>query len=110
MTEFKPDHNIDLADLKIDMAFATAKKPGGVDLSGYPLLVYAPSQHGPGVRTEDIGVPVADIAAKAAEIPDYARLAGHFKTTPAHVEQAIAYAVAAQPKAAPAPAPTTGEA
>lgn len=70
-------------------------KPDAVRLDGYPHLVYAPGQHGPGIRTEDNGTPVANIASAAAETPDYAALATRFGTTADHVADAIRYAVEA---------------
>ena len=101
MTETQPEIVIDLKELKLNLRAEVTHKPGAVRLDGYPLLVYAPAQHGPGIRTEDNGTPVADIAVAAAETPDYNVLARKFKTTPEHVEQAIRYAYAAQQAAAP---------
>jgi hypothetical protein len=75
-------------------------------LEAYPLLVVAPLQeshahpafgredqvdHGPMLRTEDRGVPVADIAAAAGTTPDPGALAERFGTTAEHVRQALAY-------------------
>jgi len=72
-------------------------KPGAVKLDHvkYPLLVYAPVQHGPGIRTEDNGSAVHDIAVMSVLLPDVAQLAAHFGTSVEHVRQAIAYAVEA---------------
>lgn len=93
------ENNIDLSDLDVSVGVNVTHKPGAdLSIHDYPLLVHAPGQHGPGVRTEDNGTPVADIVGKAAEMPDYDQLAEHFKTSRAHVEQAVAYAVAASPK------------
>jgi uncharacterized protein (DUF433 family) len=72
---------------------AVLHKPGAVRLDGYPRLVFAPMEHGPGIRTEDNGTPVADIAAAVAETPDYEALAAKFQTTPEHVAEAVRYAV-----------------
>jgi uncharacterized protein (DUF433 family) len=98
MRDFMSELNFQIEKLKASMGFNVTHKPGA-DLSvlDYPLLVYAPNQHGPGIRTEDKGIAVADIVNKAAEMPDYNQLAEHFGTTPDHIEQAIAYAVAATP-------------
>jgi hypothetical protein len=84
-----------LKNVKVSADVTVLHKPGAVRLDGYPRLVYAPSYHGPGIRTEDNGTPVADIAAAAAETPDYGALAGRFGTTPEHVAEAIRYAVEA---------------
>lgn len=67
-------------------------KPGRDGLKGFPLLVHAPAQWGRGVRTEDKGVLVSDIAIKASEVPDRAALASLFGTTESHVDQALKYA------------------
>lgn len=93
------DLTFDLGKLKLNLSMAVTHKPGA-DLSvhAYPLLVHAPGQHGPGIRTEDHGIAVADIVVKAAELPSYEALAAHFGTTPDHVAQAIAYAIAASPR------------
>lgn len=74
---------------------ACLHKPGAVRLDGYPLLVHAPSVHGPGIRTEDKGVKVEDIAAEFAVNPSHEAVAAKFGTTDAHVADAIRYAVAA---------------
>lgn len=86
--------------IKIALKADVTHKPGAVRLDEYPLLVYAPTQHGAGIRTEDRGVPVAKIAAKAVEMPDHDQLAEHFGTTAAHVKQAIAYVLATHTDAA----------
>jgi uncharacterized protein (DUF433 family) len=75
--------------------FAVTHVPGAIRLDGFPLLVHAPAQHGPGIRTEDRGIPVADIVAAAAEQSDHDALAEHFETTAAHVRQALAYSLVA---------------
>lgn len=70
-------------------------KPGAVRLDDYPHLVYAPEQHGRGIRLEDTGVAVADIAAAFAVTPSCEAVASQFNTTADHVAEAIRYAVAA---------------
>jgi hypothetical protein len=69
----------------------TVTHADGPRLDGFPLLAYAPDYWGPGVRTEDNGSPVAEIA--AAHTGDFATTAKRFKTTERHVRQAIAYAM-----------------
>jgi len=97
------DLTFDLAKLKLKLGFAVTHKPGAVRLDAYPLLAYAPAQHGPGIRTEDKGIPVADIVAKVAELPSFDALAAHFGTTADHVAQALAYAVEVSPAASTMP-------
>jgi hypothetical protein len=72
-------------------------KPGAFKLDHvkYPLLVYAPLQWGPGIRTEDNGTLVHDIAVASSTVTDYDALARQFGTTGEHVRQAIAYALEA---------------
>jgi uncharacterized protein (DUF433 family) len=84
-----------LKQVKVSGDVAALHKPGAVRLDDYPRLVYAPGQHGPGIRTEDNGTPVEDVAGAVAETPDYAALAAKFQTTPEHVAEAVRYAVAA---------------
>lgn len=70
-------------------------KPGAVRLDDYPLLVFAPIQWGQGVRTENNGTPVADIAVAFAEVGGtYAAMAERFGVTEDHVHQALKYALA----------------
>jgi uncharacterized protein (DUF433 family) len=72
---------------------ATATNPRGVpSLADYPLLVHAPKQHGEGIRTEDVGASVDEIAAAYAKKKDAKKIAEQFGTTAAHVEQAVKYA------------------
>lgn len=71
---------------------AVEHRNGAVRLDGFPLLVHVPDVSA-GVLTEDNHTPVAAIAARAAETPDYARLAAAFNTTADHVRQAIAYVI-----------------
>jgi hypothetical protein len=49
----------------LDLRFRGRCVGGDVDLSRYPNLVYAPLQHGEGVRTASNGVPVVVIAGLA---------------------------------------------
>jgi hypothetical protein len=78
--------------VKVQATANVLHKPGAVRLDGYPCLCFAPKQHGDGVRTEDNGTLVADIATAACETPDYEQLAKRFKTSPAHISDAIRYA------------------
>jgi hypothetical protein len=102
----EPDHmdtnlpllSLPLPKIEVSALAAVTHKPGAVRLDGYPLLVYAPVQHGPGIRTEDNGTPVADIAVRASEVSDLAVLAAQFGTSAEHVRQAISYTLAALPK------------
>lgn len=83
-----------LKTLKISGTAEVLHKPGAVRLDAYPLLAYAPTQHGAGVRTEDKGVAVADIATEYAVNPSVDAVAEKFGTTPAHVVDALKYAEA----------------
>lgn len=83
-----------LKTVKVSGDVEVLHKPGAVKLDGYPLLVFAPIEHGPGIRTEDNGTLVSDIATAAAESPDFGQLAAKFGTTEAHVADALKYAVA----------------
>ncbi len=67
----------------------TVTHKDGPRLDGFPLLAHSPAQWGEGVRTEDRGIPVAEIA--AAHAGDFAATAAKFGTTEAHVRQAVAY-------------------
>lgn len=80
--------------LKISGTAEVLHKPGAVKLDGFPLLVYAPAQHGPGVRTEDVGASVADIATEYAVNPSVGAVAAKHGTTAAHVVDALKYAEA----------------
>ncbi len=85
---------IDLAKIALKASAAVLHKPGAVMLDGYPHLVYAPAQHGPGIRTENNGTKVEDIASAVSETPDYEILAARFGVTTDHVADAVRYAVA----------------
>jgi uncharacterized protein (DUF433 family) len=94
-----PDATIDLIGellktLKVKGTAEVLHKPGAVRLDAYPLLVYAPSQHGPGVRTEDKGVEVSAIVDDLALGLGVDAVAAKHGTTEAHVEDAVKYAVA----------------
>jgi uncharacterized protein (DUF433 family) len=80
--------------LKISGTAEVLHKPGAVKLDGFPLLAYAPAQHGPGVRTEDVGASVADIATEYAVNPSVGAVAAKYGTTEAHVVDALKYAEA----------------
>jgi len=69
-------------------------RPGSISLDAYPLLTFAPEQHGKGIRIEDNGTTVAAIAEAFALQPDAVAVASKFATTAEHVRQAIDYAIA----------------
>jgi hypothetical protein len=82
-----------LRNLKVQGTVQVLNKPGAVKLDGFPRLAYAPGQWGPGVRTEDKGVPVAEIAtAFATASGNPGAVAKQFNTTEAHVMDAVRYA------------------
>lgn len=81
----------DDVDFSMDLGVSGGEGP---DLTGYPLLVYAPNYHGPGVRLEDNGTPVSAIAVAYSAITDIGVLARQFETDEQHIRQALAYAVA----------------
>jgi uncharacterized protein (DUF433 family) len=83
-----------LKTVKVSGEATVLHKPGSVRLDDYPKLAYAPAQHGPGVRTEDNGTPVADIAIEYAANPSAEAIAVKFGTTSDHVADAIRYAAA----------------
>jgi uncharacterized protein (DUF433 family) len=85
-----------LKTVKVVGEASVLHKPGAVRLDGYPLLAYAPSQHGPGIRTEDNGTPVADIVTELAVNPSVQAVAAKFNTTAAHVADAVRYATDTQ--------------
>ncbi len=97
MAKKKSDNDIPLERLVAALTFAVGHKPGVERLDRWPLLVHAPSQWGPGVRTEDHGIAVEDIAAAVSQTPDYARIAEALGTTPDHVAQAVDYVIARAP-------------
>ena len=70
-------------------------RPGSISLDAYPLLTFAPEQYGKGIRIEDNGTTVAEIAEAFAVQPDAAAVAQKFATTADHDRQAIDYAVQA---------------
>jgi hypothetical protein len=87
-----------------------AAKPDKREMLKFPLLVHAPLQWGPGVRTEDGGIPVEELAhdvlkrVKKSDDPEE-----HFEamravavdrgTTEEHVRQACEYVVTVVKKA-----------
>jgi hypothetical protein len=75
----------------VQFRFDVTHKPDALRLDGFSLLCCAPDQWGPGVRTEDRGIPVADIV--AAHTGDFAATAARVGTTEAHVRQAVAYSL-----------------
>jgi uncharacterized protein (DUF433 family) len=83
-----------LKTVKVTGTATVLDKPGAVKLDGYPMLAYAPAQWGVGVRTENNGTPVSDIAIAAAETPDFQVLADRFGVTVEHVAEALRYALA----------------
>jgi len=68
-------------------------RPGSVSLDAYPLLTFAPEQYGKGIRTEDKGVSVAEIAEAFAVNPNIYAIATQFATTVNHVADAIKYSI-----------------
>jgi hypothetical protein len=66
-------------------------------LEGFPLLVYAPSQWGEEIHTEDGKVSVPDAAAAFTESFDTNAVAAKFGTTAAHIADALKYAHMAGP-------------
>jgi hypothetical protein len=88
-------NNLEFPSIRFSGEATVLNKPGAVSLAGYPLLVYAPSQHGPGIRTEDNGTPVHDICVAFAEHPHPEAIAERFGTTPDHVAEAVRYAAEA---------------
>jgi hypothetical protein len=91
MAEF----NIQLPDMEFAVRGEVLHKPGAIRLDNYPLLVYAPTQWGEGIRTEDVGASVEDICLALSEGQGVHDVAKRFETTPAHVVQAAVYARAA---------------
>lgn len=83
-----------LKSLKVTGQARVLHKPGAVRLDDYPRLVYALAQWGPGVRTEDKGVPVEDIARAVAGGASLDEAVAQFGTTPDHVADAVKYAQA----------------
>jgi hypothetical protein len=73
------------------------RREGAFNLDGFPLLAYAPAQHGPGVRVEDSGACVAAIhsAVSGGESPE--SVAGLLGTTPGHVAEACRYVAEGRP-------------
>ena len=69
-------------------------RPGSISLDAYPLLTFAPEQHGIGIRTEDNGTTVAAIAEAYAVNPSTDAIAAQFATSADHVAEAIRYAIA----------------
>jgi hypothetical protein len=73
-------------------------RPGSQRLDGHPLLAYAPEQRGHfEVGTEDNGTRVSAIVAAYNKTPDLQAVAAQYKTTAAHVSQALDYALGVEP-------------
>jgi len=89
-----PDANIDTGPIQIIGSVECVARPGAVSLDAFPLLAFAPEQYGAGIRTEDKGVSVADIATAYATNPDANAIAAQFATSAAHIADAIRYAIA----------------
>jgi uncharacterized protein (DUF433 family) len=89
-----PDANIDTGPIKIVGTADCVARPGSVRLDEFPLLVFAPEQFGLGIRTEDKGVSVAQIAEAFAVNPNANAIAAQFATTVDHIADAIRYAIA----------------
>ena len=80
----------DLENITVDMVASVTHKPGAIQLGAFPLLVYAPAQHGPGIRLDN-GESVEEIFKAAKAGKTLADLSRQFKTTELHIKQAIAY-------------------
>ncbi len=89
----------DADDVIVSAKCTVTRPPGGLDLTPWPLLVCAPAVWGEGIRLEDNGTSVKDIADAAGSHPiidvlTLTELANRFGTTNAHIEQALRYAQA----------------
>jgi len=94
MAEAK-SNEIQLKNPSVSIHLDVLHKPGAVRLDEYPLLTYAPMEHGPGIRTEDNGTLVSDIVVEYEKIGDNEKVAQKFMTTKEHVQQAIQFAASA---------------
>jgi uncharacterized protein (DUF433 family) len=88
------DANLDTGPIAIIGTADCVARPGSVSLDAYPLLTFAPEQYGKGIRTEDKGVSVVDIATAYATNPNAEAIAAQFAISAAHVADAIRYAIA----------------
>jgi hypothetical protein len=90
-----PSLNVDLESVKLAGSAEVLHRPGAVRLDEFPGLVFAPAQHGPGIRTEDSGASVEAICMAAAvateQGQDLDAIADRFRTSPEYVRQAIEY-------------------
>ena len=85
-----------LKTVKVKGTVEVLHKPGAVKLDGFPGLCYAPGQWGPGIRTENNGTPVADIATAYSEMSGNTdAVAAKFGVTVDHVVDAVKYAMQA---------------
>ena len=94
-----PDANVEQTGWKcVGLASCVGGKHPEPALDAYPLLGWMNDhpRHGRKVFTEDGAATVEEIALAACETPGLDILANRFGTTPAHVHQAIAYALKAQ--------------
>jgi hypothetical protein len=84
-----------MKNVKISGTATCLHKPGVELLAGYPLLVFAPLQYGPGIRTENNGTPVSAIVDELAMGLSYEAVAEKYGVSPAHIEDAVRYATKA---------------
>lgn len=84
-----------MKNVKISGTATCLHKPGVELLDGYPHLVFAPLQYGPGIRTENNGTPVADLVNDLALGLSYDAVAEKHGVTHAHIEDAVRYATKA---------------
>ncbi len=87
---------LDLSTLinpKVSGTGTVLHKPGSEQLDKWPLLVYAPSQHGPGIRCDSNGASVEEIAVEFAANSNPEAVAKKFRVSVDHVTQAVDYAV-----------------
>ena len=92
----KPGFNVSTDDVSIQLVGTVTHQPGAIRLDGYPCLVYAPKQLGPGVRLNDTHMEVEEIYhvyLSGEPIPDPAR---QYQTDERHIHEAIAYARASR--------------
>jgi uncharacterized protein (DUF433 family) len=84
-----------MKNVKISGTATCLHKPGVELLTGYPHLVFAPLQYGPGIRTENNGTPVAAIVDDVAAGLAYEAIAAKHGVTTAHIDDAVRYATKA---------------
>jgi hypothetical protein len=88
------DAQLPIGPIQITGTAECVARPNAIKLDAYPLLVFAPEQYGKGIRTEDNGTPVSDIAIAYSVNANAEAIAAQFATGVGHVLQAIQYAFA----------------